>query len=221
LRGALINTVGRQMEITYWRNPETNLIEGIDQEGRITHVQKSLDTPFDATTKAGFTEHVRPDGSIYWVQEGLGLAVDKSWTYNPMIGGAVAGEIAMGGRLSTLYKTFLWCPPYAILARWLVKVPEFKAMIEQAVRDRALTHFEEIIETADETYKRMQNTDDELGAAKLKIDARKFLAEKGDQDKYGTKNKVQGDVAVQIVIDTGIVRDVTLTGIETKQITKE
>jgi hypothetical protein len=120
-----------------------------------------------------------------------------------------------------LHKKLPWCPPYAIIARWISRLPEFKEMIDEALKHRATLHFEEIIEIADETALNMKGTEDEFNAGKLKIDARKFMAEKGDQDKYGTKARGGGDVAVQIVIDTGIIRDVSLTGIETKLINKE
>jgi hypothetical protein len=204
---------------THWRNPQTGLIETIAEDGTVLAVQKSLDNPFDATTKAGFTEVVRPNGTTFWTQAGVDTKEAKDWFYNPMLGGAIAGEVSNGGRLSSLHKKHTWCPPYAILARWLSKIPEFKEMVDEALRHRATLHFEEIIEIADETAQAMKGTEDEFNAGKLKIDARKFMAEKGDQDKYGTKNKGGGDVAVQIVIDTGIIRDVSLTGIEAKQIT--
>ncbi len=194
---------------TYWRNPRTGLIEGVTEEGQVTTVQKSMDQPFDATTKAGFTEVVRPDGSIYWIQEGVDIKEVRSWAYNPMLGGAVASEIAAGASLSTMHKKFDWAPPYAIMARWMQRVPEFKEMVEQALKDRAVVHFEEIIETADEVYKAMKDDPDAMVAAgKLKIDARKFLAEKGDTDKFGAKQKASGEVNVQIVIDTGIRREI-------------
>lgn len=208
--------------ITYWRNPATNLIEGVDEAGQVVSAQKSLDQPFDATTKAGFTECVRPDGSIYWIQDGVDVTTVKSWQYNVMLGGAIAGEIAAGGALSSLHKKFAWCPPYAILVRWMKHAPEFKEMVDEAIRHRATVHFEEIIQTADEVYDKMKDDPDAMVAAgKLKIDARKFTAEKGDSDKFGSKTKVTGDVAVQILIDTGIVRDVAIKDVTPKLLTEE
>lgn len=196
------------MTVTYWRNPATGLIEGISEDGKTTVVQKSLDLTFDAMTKAGFRETIRPDGTAVWVQEGIDVPTTREWRYNPALGGAIAGEIANGGKISKLHKIHDWCPPYAVLARWLVKIPEFKQMIDEALKHRAMLHFEEIIETADEQYEKFKDDDDAgVQAAKLKIDSRKFLAEKGDADRFGTKTKATGDVAVQIVIDTGIRRE--------------
>ncbi len=193
---------------TYWRNPATGLIEGVTENGQVVSVQKSLDEPFDSTTKAGFTEKVRPDGSIYWVQDGVATGESRSWAYSPMLGGVIAGEISAGGAISTLCKKFTWCPPYAILARWMQRIPEFKEMVDEAIKHRAVVHFEEIIQTADEVYATMKDDpDNAVQAAKMKIDARKFTVEKGDADKFGSKGKVTGDVNVQIVIDTGIRRE--------------
>lgn len=195
-------------DITYWRNPITGLIEGIKQTGEVLTVQKSLDAPMDVTTKAGFTEHTRTDGSKYWVQDGHGIVESKQWIYNEMLGGAIASEVASGARLSQLHKTFAWCPPMAVLARWRRVFLDFAEMIEQAERDRALIHFEEIIETADATYEKFKDDDDNaVQAAKLKIESRKWLAEKGNVDKFGSKSKVVTEGSVTIVIDTGIRRE--------------
>lgn len=195
-------------DITYWRNPITGLIEGVKSSGEVLTVQKSLDAPLDVTTKAGFSEHTRTDGSVYWAQDGNGITESKQWIYNDMLGGVIAGEIAAGARLSQLHKKFDWCPPYAILARWRQLVPAFKELVEQAERDRALVHFEEIIETADATYEKFKDDEDAgVQAAKLKIESRKWLAEKGNMDKFGNKSKVISEGSVTILIDTGIRRE--------------
>lgn len=191
----------------YWRNPDTGLIESIDESGRTVAVQRSLDSPFDSATKAGFKEVVRPDGTSFWVQEGVDVKEVKSWFYNPMLGAVIAGEVASGARLSKLREKSADYPPYAILARWMSTFPDFKSMVDQALKDRALLHFEEVIDTADENYKRMAGSEDEHQAAKLKIDARKFLAEKGDRDKFGTKPSTGGEGSVTILIQTGIDRE--------------
>ncbi len=196
------------MTTTVWRNPETNLFEGISEDGTVVTLQKTLDAPFDATTKAGFSEHVRPDGSGYWVQDGTEVRESRTWQFNVALGGAIAAEIAAGASLSTLHKKHRWCPPYAILARWIQRAPEFKEMIDEAIKHRAVVHFEEIIETADAVYDKLKDDEDQMVAAgKLKIDSRKFVAEKSDPDKFGQKIKATGEVNVQIVIDTGIRRE--------------
>jgi hypothetical protein len=191
---------------TYWRNPESGLIEGIDAEGRVVSLQSSFDHSID--DKAGFVEEKRPDGTIIHVQKGLDITQTRFWQYSPMLGGAIAAEVAAGSAISTLHKKFTWAPPYAVIARWLRINTEFKAMIDQAMKDRAVVHFEEAIQTADEVYEKLKDDDDHaVAAAKLKIDSRKFATEKGDKERFGTGKGVQGEVSVQIVIDTGIRRD--------------
>ena len=196
----------RDMQKTYWRNPETGLVEGIDESGRVVSIQKSMDVITDAHTKAGFREIKRADGTTVWVQDGLNVTESKSWFYNPALGGAIASEVAGGSALSTLSKKHEWAPPYAVIARWLVTIPEFKSMIDQAVKDRALVHLEDVLTTAADTYDRMKNSEDEIAAAKLKVEALKFMSEKGDPDRYG-KGKGSVEANVQIVIDTGIRRE--------------
>lgn len=195
-------------DITYWRNPATGLIEGIRPDGTVLSAQKNLDAPFDLASKAGFKELVSPTGEVTWIQEDLELKKVHSWKYNHMIGSVIAGEVANGAAISTLHKKFDWCPPYAIIARWKKMFPEFKEMLDDALKDRALLRFEEVIEIADETGRRLQGTEDELGGAKLRIDARKYSAELDDKEAYGSK-KTDRDVGpVQILIQTGIQREV-------------
>jgi hypothetical protein len=197
----------KETKLIYFKNPETGLIEGIDESGKVVTVQKSVDILFDHSTKAGFKEITRPDGSIYWVQDGVDVPTVSSWFYNPMLGALIAAEIAKGGALSTLNKKDKQWPSYPILARWLVVHEDFKQMIEQAEKDRAYLRFEEVSETVEETYREFKGDEDNgIAAAKLKIDALKFLVEKGDRDKFGTKPQAQGGGGVTIIVDTGIDR---------------
>lgn len=193
------------MGVYYWLNPATKLVEGIDESGRVITAQKTLDAPFDSKSPNGFIERVRPNGETYWTQEGVDEAV-SNWTYSPMVAGAIASEIASGGLITTLHKKHSWCPPYAILSRWMTMYPEFKEAIDAATEHRATVHFEEIMTVADEAYREARGTDDQVAAAKMKIDAMKFLSEKGDKRKYG-REKSEGDTNVQIVISTGITRE--------------
>ena len=195
-------------DITYWKNPITGLIEGIRADGEVEILQKDPMKLFDAKAPNGFEERERENGEKYWVAEDLPLRKIRSYAYNPAIGGAIASEVANGGYITTLWKKHEWCPPYSILARWLRLIPEFREMIDQATRDRAELHFEETISLADEAYENA-HPDDKLAAAKLQIESRKWVAEKANKEKFGNNNKLQVEGAVQIVVHTGIVRDVT------------
>jgi len=193
--------------VIFWRNPNTGLVEALDESGRVVSVQKSLDAPFDANTKQGFSEQTRPDGTTIWVQDGVDGSQSKSWMYNEMLGAVIAGEIASGARISTLHAKNPDYPPYAILCRWMNKNADFKEMMEQAVKDRALVHFERILTEAEASHERNKTGEDDVAATKVLLDALKFTTEKGDRDKYGTKPSNLGEGNVTILIQTGIVRD--------------
>lgn len=190
----------------YFKNPDTGLIEGLDDKGQVVTMQKSVDLVYDHATRAGFREVKRPDGEVIWVEDGVDIPVISSWYYNPMLGAEIASAVAAGASLSTLAKRGY--PTYPVLARWLRVHADFKEMIEQAERDRAYLRFEEIQATAQETYdKYKDDPDTAIQAAKLKVESLKFLAEKGDKDKFGTKPGVGNGGGTTIIISTGIDRE--------------
>lgn len=195
------------MKITHWRNPETGLIEGIDETGAVVSIQRNPNLHLDVTTREGFTLQDTKDGRRIWVEDGLVDVKASGWNYTPALGGAIATLVASGASLTKIQKTDSSMPPYAVIARWISVIPEFKVMIDQALKDRAHLRAEEVLEIADETYREVKGTEDQVQGAKLAIDARKYTAEKDHADKYGSKAKQVGDVAVQIVIDTGIHRE--------------
>ena len=76
--------------------------------------------------------------------------------------------------------------------------------LEQARIDRTERWHDEALQTADEAYK--AGDDKMAGLAKLKIDVRKWAAEKGDPDRYATKTKVQQESVMTVMVHTGILR---------------
>jgi hypothetical protein len=193
--------------IIYFKNPDTGLIEGMDESGKVITVQKSLDLLFDHSTKSGFKEVTRPNGETYWVEDGLEVPKVSSWYYNPMLAAAICTEVASGKSITKICKGGDY-PSYPIIARWLTVYPEFRKMMDQAEKDRAYLKFEEIEQTVDEMYTEFKGDEDNgLAAAKLKIESLKFLVEKGDKDKFGTKPPKEAGGGLTIIVDTGIRRE--------------
>lgn len=193
--------------VIYWKNPDTGLVEGIGEDGRIQSIQRSLDQPFDISTKAGFTEVQRPDGSLYYVENGVEAGSTTGYTYSPMMAGVIAAEIASGGMISMLHEKNKQFPPYVVIMRWIAKHQEFKEMMDLAIKERAYLKFEQADIIAQEQYLKWKDDPDAgIQAAKLKIDTLKFLTEKGDRDKFGNKPTSGEGGGIQIFIDTGITR---------------
>ena len=78
--------------------------------------------------------------------------------------------------------------PKTTVLRWLSN--EYLDQYACALRARADMQAEEIIEIADKTY----TTNEELTAAKMRIDARKWLMSKMAPKKYGDKVELDHDV---------------------------
>ena len=76
--------------------------------------------------------------------------------------------------------------------RWLSN--EYLDQYARALRVRADMQAEEIIEIADKTY----TTNEELTAAKMRIDARKWLMSKMAPKKYGDKVELEHDVSDEL-----------------------
>ena len=76
-------------------------------------------------------------------------------------------------------------PPH-IVSHWCRTVEGFREQVELAIRDRAEHYHDRVMEQADneDVHK------DFVPWKKVKIDALKWAAEKGDPDRYGNKTKV-------------------------------
>ena len=81
--------------------------------------------------------------------------------------------------------------PYSVLWRWLNadgRMDAYRAALEA----RADKEAHEVLHIADSA------TEDEVGLAKLRVDARKWAAGKWDRERYGEASKVQMDVRYQV-----------------------
>lgn len=92
-------------------------------------------------------------------------------------------------------------PSYTLLARWLRENPEFEKQYARAKEDRANLFAEEITEIADSVEGETENG--VVSAAKLRVDARKWLASKLLPKLYGDKLETVNTSKVTVEDHTG------------------
>jgi len=126
------------------------------------------------------------------------------WKYTDSVVGVIAEYIASGGRITKLPPSL---PPYCVIVRWRKKYPEFRQALEDAIRDRADYFQEQTMEYLEELKE--SGAEDRSSVARVQIDAMKWMAQTGNNDKYGNKTKLSGDpqAPLQIILDTGIRRN--------------
>lgn len=75
----------------------------------------------------------------------------------------------------------------------LIKDPDFKEQVEQAIKARADIYYEKIVDSVDEAL-----TKNEVPAAKLRFEKLKYVAAVDNPDKYGEKSKHQIDINMNL-----------------------
>ncbi len=115
-------------------------------------------------------------------------------------------DLIMKGETLSSIGTKEGFPPTSTINQWLRKNEgdnHFKKDMAVARRFRAEAFHDKIIETAENV------TEDEIGSAKVKLDAYKWAAGVNDPDTFGNRTKVVGDPnsPIAIVVDTGIRRE--------------
>lgn len=114
-------------------------------------------------------------------------------------------------------------PPLEVITHWQRNDRYFAQELIIARKDRAEHHFDKVAELADEAAQaasRMSNRD-EISAGKLAIDSYKWLAEKGDSERFGKSITHQGSEEKPIlmrVINTGINRTPVTVEVQSKEI---
>ena len=101
----------------------------------------------------------------------------------------VCDQVANGMSLSEVGQTE--GIPYSVLWRWLNAEGRMEAY-RVALEARADKEAHDVLHIADSA------TVEEVGVAKLRVDARKWAASKWDRDRYGEASKVQMDVRYQV-----------------------
>lgn len=88
---------------------------------------------------------------------------------------------------------------YSQISYWRQRYPDFDEAVKLAREERAEFYHDKVVETAEETHCK-----DDVPVAKVKIDAYKWAAEKGDPNRFGNKNNITGAGGVTIIVDTGV-----------------
>jgi len=152
-----------------------------------------------------------PGGQMVWVDKHLdpgilGSLSRKSWQYSETMCMVICEKIRSG----TLMKDIIQdpgMPPYSVLSRWRMEHAQFAESLVQARRDRAEILKEEVLVTAEEAL-RDAGIDERVQAAKLKVDALKWVASVDNPERFGVTKKDSISVGSAIImIDTGIRRE--------------
>lgn len=145
-----------------------------------------------------------PDGSTMWLEKGLNIGEyipRKRWSYSEIIIDLICTKLLEGKSLRDICKE-PGMPPYHILSRWRRSYPEVDSRIKDARHDYAEILREQVVEEA------LAADEDSVQTAKVRMDALKWAAGVDNPDRYGNKAKVavEGQVAMQLLVDTGIRR---------------
>lgn len=105
-------------------------------------------------------------------------------TYSEAIATEICAHISSGKSLRS-YCSQPGTPHIDSVRRWLIDKEDFRAQYAQAREDQADVFADEIIEIAD--------TEEDANRARVRIDARKWVAGKLRPKKYGDKLGISGD----------------------------
>lgn len=209
-------------------NTETGLIEIIDAvSGEVVAIQESRENLLKE--KADRLVQVQmEDGRTVWLERGLDpgkVHPSKKYFYSRFTMELICQQIVEGKSLTKICQE-PGMPPYRVLCRWRREHEEAEEMINQARQDRAENFHDKIIEEATERYyqrdkdgdlKRDIETGDPIEGTpsaewiqqkKLRVDALKWAAEKGNPGRFGNTTKVinEGVATVRLIVETGIRR---------------
>ncbi len=126
--------------------------------------------------------------------------------YGPEITRRICDQLSEGRSLRKICEADDM-PSKMTVLNWLNRYPEFLSQYERAKDESADSLADEIIDIADEA--RSLKIPHQVQAARLRIDARKWIAAKLKPKKYGDRvhNEVSGTMSLeQIVATTGITK---------------
>lgn len=109
-------------------------------------------------------------------------------SYSTELAEEICEHVANGGFVSQLQKKGL--PSHTTISRWLNENEEFSAMFARAREQRAETFADQIVEIAD--------TEEDAAKARVRVDARKFVASKLLPRTYGDKQEVTVNQTVSL-----------------------
>lgn len=161
------------------------------------------DTTFTRVSPSGVLEVLdMVSGEVISTSEPLTVAT--RYEYSPTYGKAVC-ELVRGGMLMSECATRPGVPPLQVLYSWRDRYPDFAEGLERARADRAERYHDQIVQAVGAIEDR-----ETAVVETARINALKWLAEKGNPARYGQKvavdQKIEGQVGFY-VLDTGISRE--------------
>lgn len=116
--------------------------------------------------------------------------------YNELTGDKLCGLIAEGRSVRSICREYDWAPCLTTFYRWLRTVPAFAKQYENSKEESADALADDILDIADDELKDYRTVTDQNGSqvvidkdniqrARLKVDARKWIASKLKPRKYG------------------------------------
>ncbi len=143
-------------------------------------------------------------GLVLSTEEAPGMREARK-EYNEIIADLICNAIAEGSSLTRVCK-LKGFPSYVQVCHWRRMHPAFEEALSKARADRAETLRDDAMEIVDT----VNEDQDAIAKAKLRADTRKWSAGV-DNNAYSPKAKVEAslNVPMQILISTGIKRDVT------------
>jgi len=199
---------------TFARLNKDNLIEIVSERtGQVLQIQSSLTDSYDLQ-KDKFTEYKNKDGATYYIDKTLDHTKhlpSPTVPFSEELADIICQKIAEGETITQISKNYvdLDLPSFNTIARWRRSYPDFDKAINLAFQDRAHVYHDKLIDTADpknDDGSSKHLSKDEIPAARLKMDAYKWAAEKGNQSAFGNQTKIVGDASapLQLIIDTGV-----------------
>jgi hypothetical protein len=127
----------------------------------------------------------------------------RTWKFSQAMADMICSKILAGKALTAVCEE-PGMPGYHIVSHWRRANPDFAEQIDQAITDRAEVYHDKIMEVVEELDTAPEK--DMVSAARVKVEALKWAAEVGNKARFGKKEMQGGNVAVQLVINTGIDR---------------
>lgn len=132
--------------------------------------------------KSGAPEHVVTQNTVVAKRTG------RPSSYNEQVADKICEHVANGGFLTQLKE--LGLPAHTTIARWMNESEDFRSAFARARETRAETFADQIIEIAE--------TDEDPNRARVRIDARKFIASKLLPRVYGDAQRVEVNTTINV-----------------------
>lgn len=187
-------------------NRATGLLEVFDEEtGRLLAIQETPDEGLLKQRREHLVERLLPNGEAVLVQSSIDpskLAEFNFMEYSSYVVDLLCEKITEGESLTDICKQPGF-PNYATLCRWKKQVPDIQKQIDQARADRAEMMRDQAWQIAKDSKE--SNVD----SSKLKVQTAQWLAQTDNKEKFGNaKAQVELNQPLQIIVNTGIVREV-------------